>query len=45
MKYGNVFYIPHFNIIDKETYLVIDDETDDVDYPEQIELLNKKVGN
>lgn len=32
-------------IIDKETYLVIDDETDDVDSPEQIELLNKKVGN
>lgn len=32
-------------IIDKETYLVIDDETDDVDSPEQIEILNKKVGN
>lgn len=32
-------------IIDKETYLVIDDETDDIDSPEQIELLNKKVGN
>lgn len=32
-------------IIDKETYLVIDDETDDIDNPEQIELLNKKVGN
>lgn len=30
-------------IIDKETYLVIDDETDDVDSQEQIELLNKKV--
>ena len=30
-------------IIDKETYLVIDDETDDIDKPEQIELLNKKV--
>ena len=30
-------------IIDKETYLVIDDETDDIDNPEQIELLNKKV--
>lgn len=32
-------------IIDKETYLVIDDETDDVDRPEKIEILNKKVGN
>ena len=32
-------------IIDKETYLVIDDETDDIDSPEQIELLNKNVGN
>lgn len=32
-------------IIDKETYLVIDDETDDVDSPEQIELLNKKVSD
>ena len=32
-------------IIDKETYLVIDDETDDVDSPEKIEILNKKVGN
>lgn len=30
-------------IIDRETYLVIDDETDDVDSPEQIEILNKKV--
>jgi choline kinase len=30
-------------IIDKKTYLVIDDETDDIDYPEQIEILNKKV--
>lgn len=30
-------------IIDKETYLVIDDETDDIDYQEQIEILNKKV--
>lgn len=30
-------------IINKETYLVIDDETDDIDYPEQIEILNKKV--
>jgi choline kinase len=30
-------------IIDKETYLVIDDETDDIDFPEQIEILNKKV--
>lgn len=30
-------------IIDKETYLVIDDETDDIDYPEQIEILDKKV--
>lgn len=30
-------------IIDKKTYLVIDDETDDIDSPEQIELLNKKV--
>jgi len=60
MKYGNVFYVPHFNIIggietycyelakkykDKETYLVIDDETDDVDSPEQIEILNKKVSD
>ena len=32
-------------IIDKETYLVIDDETDDIDSPEKIEILNKKVGN
>lgn len=32
-------------IIDEETYLVIDDETDDVDSPEKIEILNKKVGN
>ena len=32
-------------IIDKETYLVIDDETDDIDYPEQIEILNKKVSD
>ena len=31
-------------IIDKETYLVIDDETDDIDSPEQIEILNKKLG-
>lgn len=32
-------------IIDEETYLVIADETDDVDSPEQIELLNKKVSD
>lgn len=30
-------------IIDKKTYLVIDDETDDIDYPEKIEILNKRV--
>lgn len=30
-------------IITEDTYLAIYDETDDVDYPEQIELLNKKV--
>lgn len=30
-------------IISEDTYLVIDDETDDVDYPEQIDILNKKV--
>ena len=32
-------------IITEDTYLVIDDETDDVDSPEKIEILNKKVGN
>lgn len=32
-------------IITKDTYLAIYDETDDVDYPEQIELLNKKVSD
>lgn len=32
-------------IINKETYLVIDDETDDVDSPEKIEILNKKVSD
>lgn len=30
-------------IIDKETYLAIADETSDIDAPEQIEILNKKV--
>lgn len=30
-------------IIDKETYLAIYDETDDIDNPEQIDILNKKV--
>lgn len=32
-------------IIDKETYLTIADETDDIDFPEQIEILNKKVSD
>lgn len=32
-------------IITEDTYLTIYDETDDVDYPEQIELLNKKVSD
>ena len=31
-------------IIDEETYLVIADETDDVDSPEKIDILNKKIG-
>lgn len=31
--------------ISEETYLVIDDETDDVDSPEKIEILNKKVSD
>lgn len=30
-------------IITEDTYLVIDDETDDIDSPEQIEILDKKV--
>lgn len=32
-------------IIDRQTYLPIADETDDIDSPEKIEILNKKVGN
>ena len=32
-------------IIDEETYLVIADETDDVDTPEKIDILNKKVSD